>query len=146
MQRIRQAEAVTSSAKNRKSKPVIIAPIILAAAMSITKRITDTKSVPKIPVSSSDKKLHMHLSARAPDKTVSVKSTPRLTTPIANSAQRKGVLTVSIPEAVKKPAMMPITILTSTPMPIQLGLQLQLFIKSSPVKEYATPWRFVNKK
>lgn len=140
MQRRRQADEVISRAKNKKSKPVIIAPIILAVAMSITSRITDTKSVPKMPVSSSDRELHIQRSERALDTTVSVRSKPRLTTPMANSAQRKGVDTASIPEAAKKPAIMPITILTSTPMPIQFCLQLQLFIKSPPVKEYATPW------
>lgn len=137
MQRIRHAEEVIRSAKNRKSKPVIIAPIVLAAAISITRRITATKSVPKMPVRSKNKELQMQRSARAPDKTLRAKSTPRLTAPVIKSAQRKGVATVNMPEKVKKPAIMPITMLASTAMPMQFGLQLQLFIKSPPVKEYA---------
>ncbi len=137
MQRIRQAEEVIKRVKNRKRRPVIIAPIMLAAAISITKRITETRSVPKMPVSSNVSTLQIQRSALAPDNTVNVRSTPMLTVAMANNAHRKGTDTVNIPEKVKNPAMIPITMLARTAIPMQLGLQLQLFIKSPPIKEYA---------
>ncbi len=138
MQRVRQAVDVISSAKNKNNKPVIIAPIILAAAISITRRITAAKIVPKIPVKIKAIALQIQRSALACDKMLSVRITPRLIVASANNAQRKGVDTVNMPDAVKKPAIMPITILARTAMPMQLGLQLQLFIKSPPIKTYAT--------
>ena len=137
MQRTRQAAVVINRVKNKNSKPVIIAPAMLAVAISITKSITAVSSVPSMPVKSSDIALHMHRSALAPDKTLSVRITPRPITATANNAQRKGVDTVNMPETVKNPAIIPITILARTAMPIQLGLQLQLFIKSPPIKAYA---------
>lgn len=128
MQRTRQATVVIISAKNNKSKPVKIAPITLAATMSITKSITAVKTVPSMPVKINGREKHMHLIVLAPDSIDNTSKSPRLASATPNSAHKNGVDIVKMAEKVKKPAIIPITMLARTAMPMQFALQLQLFI------------------
>ena len=137
MQRTRQAVLVKSSVKKKNSRPVMMAPKVLAAAISIVSRITDAAIVPRMPVRSRGRTLHIQRTALGADITVSPKSVPIATVANANNAHKKGVATVNIADTVRKPAIMPITMLARTATPVQLGLQLQLFIKSPPIHAYA---------
>lgn len=121
------------SAKNNRSKPVMIAPITLAGAMSITKSITDARTVPSIPVKNNGPAKHMHLIVLAQDIIDNTSKSPRLAIATPNSAHKNGVDTVKMPENVKNPAIIPITMLARTAMPVQFTLQLQLFIQSPPI-------------
>lgn len=49
---MRQAVEVIISEKNRRRAPVIIAPIMLVAAKVIARRITEVRTVPRMPLSS----------------------------------------------------------------------------------------------
>lgn len=123
-----------------------MAPITLAAAMSIVRRINPVSIVPSMPVKRRGMTLHIHLRLLAPDKTLRVKSRPVPTTAITKNAHTTVVGRVRIPEKVRKPAIIPITMLARTAMPVQLALHEQLFIKSPPVIRYAVGEGFVIEK
>ena len=123
---IRQAVVVINKEKNKSNNPVMIAPAILAVAISIISRITDVRIAPNIPVKIKGRTLHIHLSPLPPDKTLNTPSPPKKATAIPKSAHKKGVGTVIVPEKVKKPAIIPTTMLTNTAMAEQLNLQLHI--------------------
>ena len=76
---IRQAVDVRSIAKNARSAPVIIAPIMLVAAKVTPKRTIDSKTVPKMPVIRTVIVGHrqLRLDSQLQDKDVDSKSTAR---------------------------------------------------------------------
>lgn len=104
----------------------MIALVMLVAAISITSNITLVSTVPSMPVSSKLTAEQMHLNALPPDITERVSSNPILAIAMPKSAHKNGTDTVNIPETVKKPAMMPITMLARMAMPVQLTLQLHI--------------------
>ena len=108
------------SVKNKRSKPVIIAPIILVAANSIVKSIAAVKAVPKIPAKSAGsirQTQHFALKLLTIATVTGVKA--RYATAIAKIANNTVGVMVIIAAKRKNAVTIPIMMLTTTARNVQ---------------------------
>ena len=126
---VRQAVDVIKREKKNSNAPVMIAPITLVATKVIAKRITDVKTVPKIPVRIAGRLTHTHSLLPKVRKMVHVTNrTPRYTTAIPNNTHKNAGVTVMTAVILSIAVTIPMIMLAMSANPIQLNLQLQLNI------------------
>ncbi len=111
--------------KKNNKRPVMIAPGMLAAAKVMPRRITEVRTVPKIPAISWPKKRQQNLPpeghAEEPRSII-----PSVPTAIPNSTHKKAGVTVIRAAKLRKAAMTPMIALAIRARPVQPSLQLQL--------------------
>lgn len=128
----RQAEAEITRAKKRIDAPEIIAPITLVAAKSTARRITDVRIVPKMPVSISGKLVQPQSDAL--EKGDFIRAMAKYTTAMPKITHKKAGVNVITAEYLRKAAIMPIIMLDTAAIPLQL--QFILHILSPPDISY----------
>lgn len=129
MHEMRHAEAVMMSEKKKIKSPVIIAPAILVATNVIPRRITDVRTVPRIPRSRVRIEEHRHCSPELLliyGEATSVAR--RYATAMPNSTQRKAGVTVMVAVMVRTVVTTPNITPAMTARAVQLLVQLQLVI------------------
>ena len=126
---IRHAIDVIIREKKKIKAPVITAPRILVAAKVIPKRITDARIVPKIPIRTVGRILHIHSRVFPRRSNTEYRSNrPNPTTAIPKSTHKNAGVTAIVAEKVRNAVTTPKIMLAITPIPVQLNLQLQLVI------------------
>lgn len=95
--------------KNKKNKPVIIAPVTLVVTKVKPKRIAEKRIVNKMERSSPDKALHTQRAESVKfTKADTIRIMGRYTTPIPNATQKKAVPIVNTPVILRNAVTMPI--------------------------------------
>lgn len=109
------------SAKKRKSNPVIIAPSMLAAAISTVMSIKEKSIVPKIPAMTNTRVEQTQSYVFSPRNLLKTpRSTARKATAIPKNAQSKGVDTAIPDVSVRSATATPIITLAITARVVQL--------------------------
>ncbi len=120
---------------------MIIVPIMLVAANSIPRRITDVRTVPNIPVIRTGRMLHTQPRMPAPRIAGAAKSvTARYTTATPSNAHKKVGVTVITAVKLSIAVIIPIIILAAIARPVQSLLQLHVKLAiccSPPITIYA---------
>ncbi len=123
---IRHTVEVSVRVKKARSKPAKIAPIMLVAAKVIPRRITDVKTVPRIPQRRTFKEEQTQLLCRDEKEQPEVASRmARYTTAMPKRTHEKAGVIVIVPIKRSMPAMMPIIMLATMAKTGQLILQVQ---------------------
>lgn len=130
---IRHAVSANIKEEKAKSKPVIIAPIILVAANVIANRTTDVNIAPNIPVNNTDKMGQIQfLTVTQREDADTAKSIARYTTAIPKATHKNAGVTVIVAVIVRNAVTTPIRILAIIATTEQLDLQQQNDIHYSP--------------
>ena len=118
---IRQAVEVTVNEKNRRSAPVMIAPITLVAANSIPKRTVENRTVPRIPLKRDVNTCPEHpLILWVSDAEIRIVA--RYATAMPKTTHKNAGVTVMTAVILRKAVIMPIIMLETIAVAIQLYL------------------------
>ena len=144
---MRQVAVIIRSDRNNTSAPVMIAPITLVAAKDTASRITDVKTVPKIPRIRTGKTEHTQLRTPRPcNAGETPNNTARKRIAIPPATHKKAGVTVIVAVILSIAATKPKIMLAKIARVTQeflLHPQLKFDIKSPPVIMYAKKLREV---